>query len=168
MSRRFITLLLIVGTLIQTVLPTWGTFGSLEMPVLTGLLICIALRTDRAEMFYAAVLTGLLHDSFCPAPLGLSIPFFTVVAMSVHWIRDEVFGDLPSTYVVMGAVAAVFETLYYGLSFSLSGLRPVSMGLLALRLVGGLLAGTVVVPLIAMIVLKIHQSNRSSRKTVFL
>ena len=50
------------------------------------------------------------------------------------------FGDLPATYAVLGAVAAVFETAYYALIFSLSGLRPVPGGLIVLRLAGGLMA----------------------------
>jgi len=152
MSRRFITVLLAAGTVLQTVLPSWNAFGALELPLLTGLIIFIALHTDRARMFYAAVMAGLLHDSFCPAPLGLSIPFFVILAAGVNWIRDEVFGDQPATYAVLGAVAAVFELLYYASIFKLSGLRPMSGGLLALRLAGGLMAGTVVVPLVALTV----------------
>ncbi len=165
MSRRFITLLLLAGTLLQTLLPPWSAFGNLEMPVLTGLIIYIALHTDRARMFYAAVLAGLLHDAFSPAPLGLSIPLFTALAAGTHWISDEVFGDLPATYIVLGVTAAVFETFYYAVTFSLSGLRPVSPGLLGLRLAGGLLAGASVVPLISMIVLQIQQrSTRRNRR----
>jgi rod shape-determining protein MreD len=168
MSRRFITLLLIAGAMLQTLLPAWNFFGALvELPVLTGLVICIALHTDRPQMFYASVLAGLLHDAFCPAPLGLSIPFFTALAAGTGWIRAEVFGDLSATYVVLGAVAAVFETLYYAVIFSLSGLRPVPPGLLALRLAGGLLAGAVVVPLISLMVLQLRSvAGRGRRRLV--
>ena len=166
MNRRFITLWLAVGALLQTLLPPWGAFGALEIPILTGLIICIALHTDRARMLYAAVLAGLLHDAFCPAPLGLSIPFFLVLAMSVHWIRDEVFGDMPATYAVLGVVAAVFETVYYAVIFSLSELRPVPLGLLALRLAGGLMAGAVVVPLVSMMILHRRHSTVHNRRRV--
>ena len=164
MSRRFITLLLVAGALLQTVLPVWNAFGSLQLPLMTGLVICIALHTDRAQMLYAAVLAGLLHDAFCPAPLGLSIPFFTGLAAGINWIRDEVFGDQPATYAVLGAIAAVFETLYYALVFSLSGLRPVPGGLLALRLAGGLLAGAVVVPLVSLAAVHLHQLTVRNRR----
>jgi len=166
MNRRFITLSLAAGALLQTLLPPWGAFGALEMPILTGLTICIALHTDRARMLYAAVLAGLLRDAFCPAPLGLSIPFFLVLAMSVHWIRDEIFGDMPATYAVLGGVAAVFETFYYAVIFSLSGLRPVPLGLLALRLAGGLLAGAVVVPVVSLLLLRIRHSTVHNRRRV--
>ncbi|MEI8206892.1 MAG: hypothetical protein WCG03_08445 [Kiritimatiellales bacterium] len=166
MNRRFITLSLAAGALLQTLLPPWGAFGALEMPILTGLIICIALHTDRARLLYAAVLAGLLRDAFCPEPLGLSIPFFIVLALSVHWIRDEIFGDMPATYAVLGGVAAVFETVYYAVIFSLSGLRPVSPGLLALRLAGGLMAGIIVVPLVALMVLHLRHSTGHDRRRV--
>lgn len=164
MSRRFITVLLAAGTVLQTVLPSWSAFGALELPLLTGLIIFIALHTDRARMFYAAVLAGLLHDAFCPAPLGLSIPFFVILAAGVNWIRDEVFGDQPATYAVLGAVAAVFELSYYALVFKLSGLRPTSGGLLALRLAGGLMAGAVVVPLVALTVEQLDRLTSRNRR----
>jgi cell shape-determining protein MreD len=164
MTRRFITLLLMCGTLLQTLLPPWSAFGSLEMPVLTGLVICISLQTDRARMLYAAVLAGLLHDAFCPAPPGLSIPLFVMLAAGINWIRDEVFGDLPATYVVLGVTASVFETFYYAVVFLLSGLRPVPPGLLGLRLAGGLMAGAVIVPLISMVVLQLQRSTVHNRR----
>ena len=164
MNRRFITLSLAAGALLQTFLPPWNAFGQLEMPILTGLIICIALHTDHARMLYAAVLAGLLRDAFCSAPLGLSIPFFLILAMSVHWIRDEIFGDMPATYAVLGAVAAVFETFYYAVIFSLSGLRPVHSGLLALRLAGGLMTGIVVGPLVSLVLLHLCRSAAHNRR----
>jgi rod shape-determining protein MreD len=164
MSRRLITLLLALGTLIQTVLPPWGAFGSLELPILTGLIICIALHTDRSQVLYAAVLAGVLHDSFCPAPLGLSIPYFVGLAAGINWIRDEIFGDHPAAYAVLGAAAAIFETVYYALVFLLSGLRPVSVGWLALRLAGGLITGIVVVPIIALSVVQMRSLTSRNRR----
>ena len=164
MSRRLITLLLVIGTLLQTALPAWNAFGVLELPLLNGLVICIALHTDHARMLYAAVLAGLLHDAFCPAPIGLSIPFFIGLGAGINWIRDEVFGDQPATYAVLGAVAAVFEAVYYALIFWLTGLRPLSGGLLALRLAGGLLAGAVVVPLVSLIVMQLRQVTTRNRR----
>jgi len=164
MSRIFITLLLTAGALLQIVLKPWGVFGTLELPILIGLMICIALHTEPSQMFYAAVLAGLLHDAFCPAPLGLSIPFYIALASAVNWIRDKVFGDLPATYILMGAAATVLETLYYALVFTLSGLRPVSPLMLLMRLAGGLLAGATIVPLISLLVLKLRTMTLRNRR----
>jgi len=164
MSRLFITLLLLCGALLQTLLPVWSRFGALEWPILSGLVVCIALNTGRRQMIYAAVLAGLLHDAFCPAPPGLSIPFFAALAAAMNRIRGEVFGDLPVTYVVIGASAAVFETLYYTLIFAVSGLRPVFSAQPALRLIGGVLAGATVVPLVALGALYLHRITGRNRR----
>jgi rod shape-determining protein MreD len=164
MSRLFITLLLVCGALLQTLLPVWSRFGALEWPVLSGLVICIALNTGRRQMIFAAVLAGLLHDAFCPAPPGLSILFFIVLAAAVSRIRGEVFGDLPVTYVVIGASAAVFETLYYTLVFALSGLRPVLSAQPFLRLIGGMLAGATAVPLVALGALYLYRVSGLNRR----
>lgn len=160
MSRWLITWLLVAGSLIQTVLKPWGLFGSLEMPVLTGLIVCISLHTDTTRALYAAGLAGLLHDAFCPAPLGLAIPFFVLLAAGINRVRYEVFGDLMVTYILLGLVAAGVETVYYAAVFSLSGLRPVAFRLLTMRLAGGLLAGAIVVPLVALIVLRLRSLIR--------
>lgn len=163
MNRVVITVFLLAGTIIQLLLPQWGIFRNTEMPVLNGLLICIALHTDYSRMLFAAVLTGLLHDTFSPAPLGLSIPFFVILAMLVYRIRNDVFGDRPFTYVVLGVASALFQILYYVVVFALSGLRPLSFGLIGLRLSGSLLAGALVVPLVSIVVLRLT-SERSRRR----
>lgn len=160
MSRWLITLMLLIGTLLQTVLKPWSLFGPLEMPILTALVICISLHTDLKRVLYAAVLAGLLHDAFCPAPLGLAIPFFVILAVGTNRIRYEVFGDLVVTYVLLGIAAATVETVYYGAVFALSGLRPVVFGPLMMRLTGGLLAGATIVPLAAWIVLRLRSLLR--------
>lgn len=167
MSRLLITLLLLTGSLIQTMLPPWNAFGGLELPVLTGILIYIVLHAKRSAMLYAAVLTALLHDAFSPAPMGLSIPFFILLAMAIHRIRHEVFSDLPVTYAIFGAGAAVLNTLYYTLFFLLSGMRPLSLRLFMLRLIGGLIAGVLIIPLTALIISKITRGKSRKQKAVF-
>jgi hypothetical protein len=167
MSRLFITLLLLAGSLVQTMISPWNAFGALELPVLTGILIYIILHAERTAAFYAAVLTALLHDAFSPAPLGLSIPFFVLLAAAIHRTRHEVFSDLPVTYAIFGAGAAVLNALYYVPVFSLSGLRPLSFRLVILRLAGGLIAGVVVVPLTALVISKLTCGKSRKRKAVF-
>jgi len=75
-----------------------------------------------------------------------------------------VFGDLPATYILLGLASALFETVYYAVIFSLSGLRPVSPEPLVMRLIGGLLAGAVIVPLVALTVLKMSRLNLRNRR----
>lgn len=163
MSTRLITLLLLMGALIQTLLPVWNVSGSLEISVLTGLVIYTALHADQPRILYAAILAGLLHDALCPAPIGLSIPFFILITSGIRVIRKKVFGDQLVTYAVLGVLAAVFQTLYFALIFLLSGLRPVPAEFFALRLAGGLLTGLCTAPLVFLTVSRFRKPNRRYR-----
>jgi hypothetical protein len=164
MNRIVIFLLLSAGALVQTAVPKWNAFGGVDLPLLNALVIFVALHASHSRTVFAAVLAGLLHDAFCPAPLGLSIPFFVMLAAGSFWIREEVFGDMPLTYAILGGSAALLETFYYSLIFGLGGLRPIGAGPVALRLTGALLAGTVTVPLMAMVLLQFSTLTGSRRR----
>ncbi len=163
MSRRLITLLLLAGASLQTLLPGPVWLGSHEWPVLLALILCIALKTDRDRVLYAGLLAGLLHDTFSPAPLGVSLPFFLLVALGVYTIRKEVFGDQIITYGVLGLLGGLCKTLYFTFVFAASGLRPVEAGPLAARLGGSLLLGAFLTPLLFLILAALP--SRRTRNT---
>ncbi len=148
MTKRFITLLLLFGTSLQTLLPGPAFLGSTEWPILLGLILCIALRTDRPGALYAGGLAGLLHDAFSPAPLGVSIPFFILIALGVHAVREEVFSDQIITYFVLGLLGGLSKALYFIFIFSVFGLRPVGAGVIAVHLWGSALLGVLTAPLL--------------------
>ena len=148
MSILVITLLLLIGAALQTLLPAWAFIGSLEWPVLTGLLIYISLRTDRARLTYASLLAGVIYDAFSPAPLGTSMPFFLLLGAGLYALREEVFADQLVTYSVLGLLAVILKTLYFAVVFSASGLRPLQPGLLLIRLAGGFILGALTAPLV--------------------
>jgi rod shape-determining protein MreD len=148
MNRLLITLLLLFGAAVQTLLPPWAFLGSLEWPVLTGVLITISLHTDRSRLIYASLLTGLLYDVFSPAPLGTAMPFFLLLGAGLFALRDEVFSDQIVSYIVLGLLALLLKTIYFTLILSISGLRPFTPKLLPVRLGGSILLGALTVPLV--------------------
>lgn len=148
MSTPRITLLLLAGSAVQTLLPPLAGAGSLELPLLTGLLIYITLRTDYGRMIYAVLLAGLLYDSFSPAPFGISLPFFLVVGAGTFALRNEVFEDRLITYAVLGLAAAAVKIIYFSVVFPLTGLRPLTAGAFMNRLTGSLLAGALFIPVV--------------------
>jgi len=148
MSFFRITLLLLIGTSLQTLLPGPVALGSNNWPILLGLVLYISLKSDRAHVLYAGLLAGLLHDAFSPAPLGVSIPFFLLIALGIHVIREEVFGDQIITYAVLGLLGALCKTLYFTLVFAATGLRPIGAGSFAISLMGSLLLGAITTSLI--------------------
>ncbi len=162
MSFLRITLLLLIGTSLQTLLPDPVVFGASDWPILLSLVLCISLKSDRARVLYAGLLAGLLHDAFSPAPLGVSLPFFLLVALGVTAIREEVFGDQIITYAVLGLLGALCKTLYFTLVFSATGLRPVGAGSFAASLLGSLLLGAITTSLLFLI-LSILPSRKTRR-----
>lgn len=166
MSFPFITLLLLTGAAFQTLLPLWAFIGSIEWPVLTALLITISLRTDGARLAYAALLAGLLYDSFSPAPLGTSMPFFFLLSGGLYALREELFADQVVTYFMLGLAAVILKTLYFGLVLPAAGLRPLQPALLVIRLGGGLLLGAVTAPLVYLVVSLFRHNTSKHRRRV--
>lgn len=159
MSAWLITLLLLFGASLQTLLPT-------ELPLVLSLLIIIAIQSDRAHNLYAAMLAGLLYDSLCPAPLGISIPYFVLTAEGIRMIRNEVFGDQLITYIILGALLTVFKEFYLALVFSMGGLRTMSAGRFLLHTAGNGLAGAVLCPLIYLIIARFQHLFHLRRRRI--
>jgi rod shape-determining protein MreD len=163
MSLLRITLLMVAGATVQSMLPIWAFTGSLDWPVLTCLLMVVVLHSDRGGVIYASILAGLLYDSLSPAPLGISMPFFMMLGIGLHLLKTELFVDQPITYCVLGLLAVSLKTIWLFVVFSLGGLRPVQPGLLATRLIGGLLLGILTAPAVFLLVsmsLRIAKSKR--------
>jgi len=164
MSSIRITLLLLIGTSLQTLLPGPVALGSDRWPILLGLVLCISLKSDRARVLYAGLLAGLLHDAFSPAPLGVSLPFFLLIALGITTLREEIFGDQIITYAVLGFLGGFCKTVYFTLVFAAAGLRPFGAGSFTIRLLGSLLLGTITTSLLFFL-LSVFPSrkNRTSR-----
>jgi rod shape-determining protein MreD len=157
MSALFIILTLLTAGAIQSLLPAWSIMGPLKPPLLLSLIIYFPLHVSRSRALCAAVLAGFIHDTFCPAPLGISIPFFVLVALNVILVRKEVFSDQLLTYVIFGAMGTVLQTVYFAVVLGISGLRPLWLGAFTLRLLGSLIAGAVVCPLVYFVVSQAHR-----------
>jgi len=158
MRKPLITLLLFLGASAQTLLPGPVFSGATEWPVLPAMILCIALRSERANALYAGVLAGFLHDAFSPAPLGVSIPFFIFIAWGVSKVRNEIFSDQIISYAILGFLTALLQILYFSVLFALTGLRSFDAGSLMLRLFAGSLLGAFTAPLLSLLF-----SIRSSR-----
>lgn len=165
MSILWISFLLLAGAAVQTLLPPWAFFGSIEWPVLTALLITLSLRVPRVHLLYASLLAGVLYDTFSPAPLGTAIPFFVLLGTGLYALRDEVFADQIVSYVVLGLLAVFLKTVYFTVVLAMSGLRPLQPGLLAARLGGGLIFGGLTAPLVYLVFTALRRAAPASRRS---
>jgi len=145
MSLFLITLLLMIGGAVQTLF-------SIELPLLLCLMIVITLEADRPHALYAALLAGLIHDSLSPAPLGVSIPFFVLIAIGLCIIREEIFVDQLITYAILGGITSLLKTFYFAIVFSLGKIRPVCITDIVIGLTGGLLAAALLAPGVFLVV----------------
>lgn len=153
MKSISLILWILAGSAIQMLLPPVQAFGSIEWPVLTALLIGMALRLGWPHLMVAAVLCGLAHDSFSLAPLGFSIPFFVAIAAGVYAIREEIFGDQFISLLLLGVLSVFLKVLYFGIFLAITGLRPVPGGaVFGAQVVGGLILGGITVPMVCLAV----------------
>jgi rod shape-determining protein MreD len=159
MKRLLIFIFLLIGTMVQSFLPPPAVLGSVEWPVLTGLVIYIALRARRGQVIYASLMAGLFYDAFSLTPLGVSLPLFLLLGLGVHALGEEVFADQLITYVLLGPLAVLFKNIYFATVFAVSGLRPVSVSQLAVRLGGSLLLGVMIVPLVYLVMSLLMRSK---------
>ena len=144
MSSLLITILLFVGASVQTLIPPWAFIGSLEWPVLTG----------------------LLYGVLSPAPLGVAMPFFLLLSIGLYALRDEIFSDQIVTYSVLGLLSVLFKTVYFTIVFSASGLRPLQPGAAVVRIAGGFILGSLTAPVIYLFVSALRHMLPKSRRRI--
>lgn len=166
MSSLWITFLLLTGASVQTLLPPWAFIGSLEWPVLTGLLIYISLRARRGQVVYAALLASLLYDALSPAPLGIALPFFVLLGVGLYTLREELFSDQIVTYSVLGLLSVLFKTIYFAVVLSVFGVRPLQVGAVAIRIAGGFILGALTAPLVYLSISALHHLLPKSRRRI--
>lgn len=150
MKRRLLMLLtLVVGALLQQLLPSWALFGGVKPPVLAALALHYALRRDLQDMWLAVFAAALLHDGLEVGPLGPALLAFPVMGLLAHRIRNEVFADGLVTQLAFGAVAGLFTMFVAVLLYALTGQRSVYFGQVLLRLFGAFGLGMTTLPLVS-------------------
>jgi len=157
---------MLAGAAVQTLLPSWTFLGALEWPVLTSLLIIIALRARRSQVIYASLLAGILYDSLSPAPLGLSLPFFLLLGGGLFALREELFADQVVTYSVLGMLSVLLKTIYFSVVLSACGLRPLHPGVAMVRIAGGFILGALTVPLVYLFLAAVRHARPKNRRRV--
>ncbi len=164
MSGLRITLFLLAAATVQALLPVPACTGSLEFPLLTGMLVYLALHSGHGQMIYASLLAGVLYDALSPAPFGSGLPFFLMIGAGAFALRDEVFADQLITYAVLGLMAAALKIAYFSTVYLVIGLRPVSAGLFLVRLTYSLLLGALIVPAVYLALAAVQHALPKTRR----
>ncbi|HOW97432.1 MAG TPA: hypothetical protein P5567_09135 [Kiritimatiellia bacterium] len=148
MKTMVLLFALIVGAVVQALAPNWRVMGQAHMPVMLGIVLYYCLSPDRALMWLAAVLAGFLQDALGQIPLGYSSFCFCLVALVVSRFREDVFAGDVLMHAVSGALSAGAVTLALSVLLTRDGAVILSAGRLALKLIGSILLGAVVVPVV--------------------
>lgn len=148
MKTMVLLFALIVGAVVQALTPNWRVMGQAHVPVLLGIVLYYSLSPDRALMWLAAVLAGFLQDALGQIPLGYSSFCFCLVALVVSRFREDVFAGDVLMHAVSGALSAGAVTLALSVLLVRDGAAVLSAGRLALKLVGSVLLGAAVVPVV--------------------
>lgn len=158
MSSRFFLMIvsLLVGALVQQLLPGWPIFGEQKPPVLAALALHYAFRCEGRGMWIAVVFAmvlqdGLEHGNFGPALL--TFPLFGVLG---NRIRNEIFVDGIVTQLIFGAAMGLLFTLVCILIYSVTGQRPMHFGQNLMRLFGALVLGAITLPVVSIVMRKIE------------
>lgn len=141
-------MLLVAGTVIQTMLPGWALLGQAKMPVLPAIVVYCALTRDTPVVLAVGLLAGLLQDALSPVPLGYSAVGFCLAGWLTGLFRKIVMAESPVTQVFFGSVMNAGLTLMTWALLTHAGLLHYPPGRLVVRTMGAALLAAVWTPLV--------------------
>lgn len=148
MTQLALWFALIVGAVVQAMLPATAWTGWAPAPVMAALVIYFALMRPRAVMLEVAILAGLVEDSLGQMPLGYSAFCYSVAGLVVEHYRDTVVVRQWTTHAMFGALVSFGVTLVSYALLAKDGLIAPDLLHALLRLAGAFALGAVTAPLV--------------------
>ena len=150
MSALVMFISLVTCGVLQLNFPGFALFGQAKPPLLLSMGMYYALRRERASMYTAAVLGGLLHDVLSPVPLGFSSCAYAVVGTCVARYRNILLTESVITQSFFGGIGASVATLIVYCLLASQSLVDISPSRLLLRIFGTGIYGLLVTPVICL------------------
>lgn len=141
--------LLLVGGLLQSLMPAMAWIGLTKPPFLLAVALYFALVHTRGMALAAAILAGIIQDSLSLFPIGYSSLCFVVFAAVLTRTRETLFRDSFVTLAILGGLLSAVATLMLYLMLRINTL-PVNLPLwwVGLKMGGSALLGLVVAPMV--------------------
>lgn len=158
MSALVLIFSILVGAVLQSVLPSPGWLGHAPFPVLIGLVTYYALLGSLRQTLTAAILAGLVSDALALVPLGFTSFTYLLAGPAMRHFRDVVMARQWSTHALFGAVAHAATTLLCFLLLLQSDRPALSLGTGLARMTGALVTGGIAVPLVCALLLSLEQT----------
>jgi rod shape-determining protein MreD len=115
-----------------------------------------ALRRDNRDMWLVVFSAAILQDGLDLGTFGPALLAFPTIGILANRIRNEVFADGLVSQLFFGAAAGLFTTLTALLIYAVTGQRPMSFGMVLLRLFGSLFLGMATLPLVSLAINKLE------------
>ncbi len=149
MTAAIMIFLLLLGGLLQSLIPASAWLGVSKPPFLMAVALYYALSHPRRTAVVAAIMAGIIQDSMSLIPIGYSSLCFVIFGVVLAETREKLFGDSLLTVAVLGAGLGALTTLGLYLMLSLNSLADsIPVGWVALKMVGTALLGLGVSPLV--------------------
>jgi rod shape-determining protein MreD len=149
MTAAIMFFLLLVGGLLQSLIPASAWLGLSKPPFLMAVALYYALAHPRGTAVTAAILAGIIQDSMSLLPVGYSSLCFVLFGVFLAETREKLFGDSLFTVAILGASLGALTTLGLYLMLSLNSLvDAIPVWWVALKMGGTALLGLGVAPLV--------------------
>lgn len=139
---------MIVGAVLQAVIPSWTHLGDSKAPILLGIVLYYALTRERNAMLRAAIFAGVLQDALGMSPLGYSSFCFCIAGLATNRFKDIVFGYRAVTHMMFGALGYLITTLMMSFLLSSTGFITPYPQWVILKCAGSLVLGAIAVPFV--------------------
>ncbi len=141
-------LLLLAGTIVQTMSPAYAILGEVKTPILLAFIIYYSLNRSINTMFVAALLAGILQDSLNLSPLGYSSAIFIFIGWVISRYRGLVIADSFMTPIVFGAISGIMATLMQALLLAHNEAINISPLWILLRMLGSGFLCSLITPIV--------------------
>lgn len=149
MTAAIMIFLLLVGGLVQSLMPAAALLGLSKPPILMAVALYYALAHSRGTAVIAAILAGIMQDSMSLLPVGYSAFCFVIFGVILAETREKLFGDSLLTVAILGAALGALTTLCLFLMLSLNSLADsIPLWWVVLKMGGTALLGFGAAPLV--------------------
>ena len=158
MNIIIMVIAIVVGTVIEQAVPTSALAGFARPPVLALIVAYYALNHSVPMLLVTALLGGLLSDCVGSLPPGVTPLAMAAVGAVLYYSRDYIFSGKTVTNIVFGAMigASVTTVVFFLLLFHAGTPCGFEPGMVFLKLIGTMVYGAVLFPLIYALMGKIE------------
>ncbi|MDD4871283.1 MAG: rod shape-determining protein MreD [Kiritimatiellae bacterium] len=148
MTWLMMIFILVVGAVIQTVIPSSGILGGAKLPILLAIVLYYALTRNMVVTLVAAFVAGFLHDVLSQIPLGHSVFCFCFAGWLASFFRNMVLVDSIFTTIIFGGSTNVLVTMFFFMMLAQDDFVFYSYKWILLKIAGALVLGMVCAPVI--------------------